>query len=101
MKVEVKTKKDLEVLQKLELDNAADWEDRIVLANDFIVESNKFYREHNRQWGYKPGVNTGNGKLEARIPAHLLTVLMQHEPDLILDDKIWERFMKAHPEFKV
>lgn len=101
MRVEVKTKKDLAVLQNLELDNAEDWGNRIILANDYIAETNKFYRAHNRQWGYKPGVNSGNGKLEARIPAHLLTVLMQHEPDLISDDKRWERFIKAHPEFKV
>lgn len=101
MKVHVKTKKDLEVLQNLELDNAADWWNRIELANDYIVETNKFYRENGRQWGQKAGVNTGDGKLEARIPAHLLTVLMQHEPDLLTDNKTWDRFIKAHPEFKV
>lgn len=101
MKIHVKAKKDLETLQNLELDNAEDWGNRIILANDYIVETNKFYREKQRQWGYKPGLNTGHGKVEARIPAHLLTVLMQHEPDLISDNKRWERFMKAHPEFKV
>lgn len=101
MKIYAQTREEAKDLVDFELKNAEEWGKRLELSIDLVHETNKFWRENSRQWGYRPGVNSGNGKLEARIPERLLYVLLQHEPDLLTDDKVWNRFIKAHPEFQV
>lgn len=95
------TKSDLERIQNYEYENLQLWADRSVLAADYVNETNKFFRENSRQWGYKKGVNSGNGKLEARIPEYVLYMKLQEDPAFLQDDKSFEKWLNSNPQYKV
>lgn len=54
-----------------------------------------FYAANQRQFGYKPGRNSGHGKVEAVLPMKLVHLLDRVNPGWMDDDREWERFIKG------
>lgn len=54
-----------------------------------------FYAANQRQFGYKAGVNSGHGKVEAVLPQKLVTLLDQQNPGWMDDEKEWNRFING------
>lgn len=60
----------------------------------------ELYREHQVQWGYRPGVNSGNGRVEMCLPVTLFNFLDEMYPDWASNDKTWDIILKKYPRFK-
>ena len=80
---------------------AYEWETRITDQIIAMQDYRKFMEENQVQMGRKAGVNSGNGYLEAIIPAKLWQALEARDPEFFSDPKKWEKFLRAHPEFKL
>jgi len=85
--------------------NFTEWDKRLWDRNGYSIAYNHFMSENARQWGHKPGINSGNGQFEARIPAELFTALSsmtgpyKDDPNWYKDDRKFEAFLKDHPEY--
>lgn len=95
------TPEEMQFYHNLEEANVISW--NLQLDNDVgqIYEDNAFFREYHKQWGHRPGINSGNGQLEARIPAKLYYMMLQKDPTFIEDDKAWDHFLNIFPGLKV
>lgn len=95
------TPEELNFYQNLERANLEDWGNQLMHDIRTVSEQNIFFRENHRQWGYKAGVNSGNGQLEARIPAKLYYATLQKDPHFVEDDRAWDTFISTFPGLEV
>lgn len=82
-------------------EQASEWNTVVTRQIIDIQGQKNFWAENQTQWGAKPGVNTGNGRLEAMIPPKLWMMMIQRDPDLLHDDNKWNKFINSHKELKV
>ena len=95
------TKEEMMFYHKLEEANVIEWNGQLDHDVAVIAEQNHFFRNYHRQWGHRPGVNSGNGQLEARIPAKLHYMMLEKDPHYIEDDRAWDHFTDLFPALKV
>jgi len=69
-------------------------------ALEAVKEFNKFVASvgHVRN---KKGTGPGWGRVVAKVDPRILEIALEIEPDLLMDDKKWERWLAAHPECKI
>ncbi len=80
---------------------ATEWTDMVGRQIIDIQGQKNYWAENQTQWGYKAGVNTGHGYIEAKVPAKLWMMLTQRDPDLLHDDHKWNKFIHHHKELQV
>lgn len=94
-------KKEAEFFHKLEEFNLTEWNQKLDHDMAAICEANQFFKAEHQQWGHRPGVNSGNGQLEARIPARLHAMFLKKDPDYLNNDKTWNEFIGMFPRLRV
>lgn len=83
-------------------EHCAEWEGQVAKQIVGIQGQKAFWEQNGQQWGVRRGVNSGNGFIEALIPAKLWVLLEHRDPDLLHDDKVWNKFMRGPGrDFKV
>lgn len=58
-------------------------------------------RDHQTQWGARPGVSTGYGRSEAVMPQSLYFAYLQKYPDMLTNDKTWNAVLRELDALKL
>jgi hypothetical protein len=78
------------------------WAKRMEPRIEAFADYAKYMSENSKQWGAKPGLNSGNGQAEAILPLELFIALSkpggpyEHDPEWWKDDDKFYKFLRAH-----
>lgn len=79
-----------------------EWDGKLLKHNSRIVGYNDAMSQEQTPFGYKAGVNSGNGQFESRMSMHLFLALgasrYPDDPEWWKDDAKFYGFLREHPE---
>lgn len=96
------SRQEVEAVLAQDRNNFFKWDARLAENNSNIIGYNKAMSQEQKQFGYVPGLSSGNGQLESRVSMHLFLALgaskFPDDKDWWKDDKKFYRFLREHPE---
>ncbi len=82
--------------------NFMEWDRRLWNRNGHSIAFNHLMSEESVQFGEQPGINTGNGQFESRMPLELFIALgatkYKDDPEWWKDDAKFYKYLREHPE---
>ena len=96
------TPAEMALIQAHDQANFMEWDRRLWDRNGYSIAFNHLMSERQKQFGYMPGVNSGNGQFESRMPLELFLALgatrYRDDPEWWKDDAKFYKYLREHPE---